>query len=73
MSNDDVDAPTVGDTVTLNVSDGPEMVVSRIRNDSDGVEQCTCLWFEDQRQSGNECPIWVLKEVVLPIDVLTPV
>ena len=73
MSSIDEEVPIkVGDRVTLNTDEGPEMVVSKMVTE-DGVEQCTCIWFEDQRQGGNEGSIWVLKEETLPIDVLNPV
>lgn len=35
----------VGDRVILNTDEGPEMVVAKIETE-DGVQQCTCLWFE---------------------------
>jgi uncharacterized protein YodC (DUF2158 family) len=61
--------PEVGDTVTLNVSEGPEMVVSKITT-ADGVTECTCIWFEDQRQGDTPSSSWVLKKEVFPIEVL---
>ena len=59
----------VGDRVNLNTEEGPDMVVSKIETES-GIEQATCSWFEDQRPGGNEAPMWVLKEEVLPLQVL---
>jgi uncharacterized protein YodC (DUF2158 family) len=61
----------VGDRVNLNTDEGPGMVVSKIVTE-EGVEQATCIWFEDQRQvGGTEGSIWALKKEVLPIEVLT--
>ena len=67
--DEDSPLPEVGDTVTLNVSEGPEMVVSKVET-LEGSQVCTCLWFEDQRQAETLSPIWVLKREVLPIEVL---
>ncbi len=72
MSNEDDEVTLkVGDTVTLNTDNGPEMVISQISTDEAGVDQGTCLWFENQRQADSDNPIWVLKREVLPIDVLS--
>jgi uncharacterized protein YodC (DUF2158 family) len=68
--DDEDDVPIkVGDRVNLNTDEGPDMMVSKLETE-DGVEQATCVWFEDQRQGGNEGPIWVLKEETLPVSAL---
>jgi uncharacterized protein YodC (DUF2158 family) len=73
IENDEEVAIKVGDRVNLNTDEGPDMVVSKIVAE-DGVEQATCLWFEDQRQvGGTEGSIWVLKKENLPLDVLVRV
>jgi uncharacterized protein YodC (DUF2158 family) len=63
----------VGDRVNLNTDEGPDMVVSKIVTE-EGVEQATCIWFEDQRQvGGTEGSIWALKKEILPLEVLVSI
>jgi uncharacterized protein YodC (DUF2158 family) len=73
IDNDEEVPIKVGDRVNLNTDEGPDMVVSKIVAEN-GVEQATCLWFEDQRQvGGTEGSIWVLKEAKLPLEVLVQI
>lgn len=73
IENDEGVAIKVGGRVNLNTDEGPDMVVSKIVAEG-GVEQATCLWFEDQRQvGGTEGSIWVLKEAKLPLEVLVQI